>query len=121
MGLRNVFARAARSVVLAFGDVPENCTFRKIGYDSTTGQATGSDSVTITGCKVVRQDFVTEKVDNSNILKDDRQYLLPAIYLGGVEPKEDDKLDFGGDEVWTIHIVDTDEAGATHLLHCRKK
>jgi len=121
MGLREVFAKAARTAVLAFDDVPENCTFHKIAYDPTSGQATGADAFTIRNCKAIRQDFVTEKIDNSNILKEDRQYILPAIYLGGVEPKEDDTLDFGGDEIWTVHIVSTDAAGAAHLLHCRKK
>ena len=117
MSLRTTFLNVGRTATRAFGDIPENCTFHKQLYGAD-GQPSGTQ--TLTDLKAFRMDFTTEKVDNVTILKQDRQYLIAAYYFGGVEPKEDDILDFGGDEQWTVHLVQTDPAGASHLLHCRK-
>ncbi len=118
MGLRETFQRLAQTAMNAAGNVPESCTFRRIAYDAN-GQPTGGYSASVS-VKALRQSLSVEKVDGSNILADDRLYILTALDLGGVVPSEDDLLDFGSGVTWTVKRVETDPAGATHTLQVRR-
>lgn len=114
-----MFVDLASTIMGVAGDIPEICTVHMLAYDDD-GQATGDDLVTITGVRAFREDYTVEKVDNQTVLRNDRQYLIAAKDLGAEVPEEDDLLDFGGGEFWTIVRVETDPAEATYTLQCRK-
>ncbi len=119
MGLKEIFQNAARTAINATGNVPETCTYHELAYDEK-GQATGADATTIIGLRAIREALSVDKVDNSTVLANDRLYLVAALDMGDVVPGEDDLVEFADGSVWTIKRVETDAAGATHLLQVRR-
>ena len=117
--LREKFHRAAKTIIDAFQNVPEICTYHEIGYDDS-GQGSVGDKTTIPNLKVIREDFEVEKVDGSAVLEKDRRYMVAALDLLGVTPEEDDTLEFSIDDVWTVHRVSADPACAAYYLHVRR-
>lgn len=118
MGLRETFHAGALAAMNAAGNVAETCTFHRRDYDLITGQPSGE--TTIPNLRVILQTFEVTKVDNSAVLKTDRQYLAVARDLGTIEPTEDDWLDFGNGETWTVKRVEPDPAKASFLMQVRK-
>ena len=113
MGLRETFHRAAVTAFDAVGNVVEICTYHQRQYDPGTGQPSGE--ATVENLRVILQAFEIEKVDNSAVKSEDRQYLVAADELGGIEPMDDDWLSFPDGALFTIIRMEPDPARASYL------
>ena len=103
----------------AIGNVPERGTLHHLDYDLVTGQPTGGDLNTVQNLRLVREQYVVEKMDDIDALRRSRQYRVVGSDLNGVQPQEDDTIEVGG-ETWTIRLVDPDPVGASLVLHVRR-
>jgi hypothetical protein len=113
-----IFQRGAITAFRIAGTIPEACTLCKLAYDAQ-GQGTGGYAAAVS-FRALRETYSHEKIDNVNVLAQDRLYLVPMLDLNGLVPIEDDLLDFGNNDLWTIKRVSTDPATATYSLQVRR-
>jgi len=124
MGLKSTFQKAAKTVVKAFGDVPEAASLFKAASDQpaynpvTSSPATAGASYTIT--QVVYDRFNSSDIDNEKILPTDEIAMIPSLNIS-VIPEPDDIITKANASEWKIiRMLPTDPAKALWLCQIRQ-
>lgn len=121
MGLRDAIQKAARTAVLAVGDVAVSANY--LAHSSTTYNAsTGSVATTYAttaGITLVFQGFRLHQIDGEKVRPEDKKALIPSLSLSSVVPSPDDQVVASG-VAWTVISVGIDPADALHVLQVRR-
>lgn len=119
MSIRGQFAKAAADIFTAFGDVPVDCTLRKLvetTYNTTTGEVdVPTDEFE---SQVILIDYDQREVDGESVRTSDVKGIIRQATLDGETPNVNDKLQVG-DRLFDIINVGEDPAGALWMLQLR--
>lgn len=125
MGLKAAFQSAAQTAVKAFGDLPEEVTYRSWGstsYDLDTRAVT--QTMTEKKIKGIWEDFTTDEIDNVNVLAQDRLFIMAGKdftdkFGSSAVPHPIDQIQRGSSERWEVVRIERDPADASYVLQVR--